>query len=229
MSRTVLKCEHLRVVFGGLAPVSDFSIEVKENEIAGLIGPNGAGKTTVFNLLTGVYVPTKGKVLLDGRDLEGLTTIQRSHAGIARTFQNIRLFKNVSVLDNVLNTLRQRFPSSSEVTVDDFEQLGGADVANVLVGEVGDSKDGAFLDGPLHLGRVVDAHLSDLETTSLVFLDDFGFVNLHLLEFEGTANDVGKMPQVILEVNIFFCCLPHAENVILLNVPDVTLCECLER
>ena len=102
MSKTVLKCEHLRVVFGGLAPVSDFSIEVKENEIAGLIGPNGAGKTTVFNLLTGVYVPTKGKVILDGQDLEGLTTIQRSHAGIARTFQNIRLFKNVSVLDNVL-------------------------------------------------------------------------------------------------------------------------------
>ncbi len=102
MSKTVLKCEHLRVVFGGLAPVSDFSIEVKENEIAGLIGPNGAGKTTVFNLLTGVYVPTKGKVILDGKDLEGYSTIQRSHAGIARTFQNIRLFKNVSVLDNVL-------------------------------------------------------------------------------------------------------------------------------
>ncbi|MCF0237887.1 MAG: ABC transporter ATP-binding protein [Sphaerochaetaceae bacterium] len=102
MSDTVLKCEHLRVVFGGLAPVSDFDIEVKKNEIAGLIGPNGAGKTTVFNLLTGVYVPTKGKVILEGQDLDGMSTIQRSHAGIARTFQNIRLFKGVSVLDNVL-------------------------------------------------------------------------------------------------------------------------------
>lgn len=102
MSDAILKCEHLRVVFGGLASVADFSIEVRQNEIAGLIGPNGAGKTTVFNLLTGVYVPTSGKVYLNGKDLAGMSTIQRSHAGIGRTFQNIRLFKNVSVLDNVL-------------------------------------------------------------------------------------------------------------------------------
>lgn len=101
-NNTILKCEHLRVVFGGLASVSDFDIEVKEQQIAGLIGPNGAGKTTVFNLLTGVYVPTSGKVYLEGKDLDGLSTIQRSHQGIARTFQNIRLFKDISVLDNVL-------------------------------------------------------------------------------------------------------------------------------
>ena len=104
---TVLKCEHLRVVFGGLASVSDFSIEVKRNEICGLIGPNGAGKTTVFNLLTGVYTPTSGKVFLNGKDLEGMSATARSHAGIGRTFQNIRLFKNISVLDNVLVGLNQ--------------------------------------------------------------------------------------------------------------------------
>lgn len=107
MTDSVLRCEHLRVVFGGLAPVSDFSIEVRKNEIAGLIGPNGAGKTTVFNLLTGVYTPTSGSVFLDGENLNGLSTIQRSHKGIARTFQNIRLFKDMSVLDNVLVGLNQ--------------------------------------------------------------------------------------------------------------------------
>ncbi len=98
----VLKCEHLRVVFGGLASVSDFDIEVYENQIIGLIGPNGAGKTTVFNLLTGVYTPTSGKIFLNGKNLDGMSTVKRSHAGIARTFQNIRLFKQISVLDNVL-------------------------------------------------------------------------------------------------------------------------------
>ncbi|MBR2282205.1 MAG: ABC transporter ATP-binding protein [Spirochaetales bacterium] len=108
----VLKCEHLRVVFGGLAAVSDFNIEVNENEIAGLIGPNGAGKTTVFNLLTGVYVPTSGVITLCDKDLAGMSTIARSHAGIARTFQNIRLFKDMSVLDNVTNSFNTKMKYS---------------------------------------------------------------------------------------------------------------------
>ena len=104
----ILRCEHLRVVFGGLAAVSDFNIEVNENEIIGLIGPNGAGKTTVFNLLTGVYTPTAGTITLCEKDLAGMNTVARSHAGIARTFQNIRLFKNMSVLDNVTNSFNTR-------------------------------------------------------------------------------------------------------------------------
>lgn len=102
MSTPVLKCDNLRIVFGGLAAVNDFSIEIGEKQICGLIGPNGAGKTTVFNLLTGVYKPTEGTVYLNGQDINSLSTIERSHAGVARTFQNIRLFKNISVLDNVL-------------------------------------------------------------------------------------------------------------------------------
>lgn len=109
---SVLKCEHLRVVFGGLAAVSDFNIEVGENQIVGLIGPNGAGKTTVFNLLTGVYVPTSGVVMLNEKDLAGMNTIARSHAGIARTFQNIRLFKDMSVIDNVMNSFNPRMKYS---------------------------------------------------------------------------------------------------------------------
>lgn len=108
----VLKCEHLRVVFGGLAAVSDFNIEVNENEIVGLIGPNGAGKTTVFNLLTGVYVPTSGVITLCEKDLAGMNTIARNHEGIARTFQNIRLFKDMSVIDNVMNSFNTRMKYS---------------------------------------------------------------------------------------------------------------------
>ena len=108
----VLKCEHLRVVFGGLAAVSDFNIEVGENQIVGLIGPNGAGKTTVFNLLTGVYSPTSGVITLCDKDLAGMNTIARSHEGIARTFQNIRLFKDMSVIDNVMNSFNNRMSYS---------------------------------------------------------------------------------------------------------------------
>ena len=108
----VLRCEHLRVVFGGLAAVSDFNIEVNENEIVGLIGPNGAGKTTVFNLLTGVYTPTSGVITLCEKDLAGMSTVARNHEGIARTFQNIRLFKNMSVLDNVTNSFNTKMKYS---------------------------------------------------------------------------------------------------------------------
>ena len=98
----ILDCSHLGVDFGGLRAVDDFNLTIGRTEIAGLIGPNGAGKTTVFNLLTKVYQPTRGTILLDGVDTAGMNTIQVSKRGIARTFQNIRLFGNLSVEDNVL-------------------------------------------------------------------------------------------------------------------------------
>lgn len=98
----VLECHHLGIDFGGLSAVSDFDIALGPTEISGLIGPNGAGKTTVFNLLTKVYQPTRGTIFINGRDTHGMTTAQVSRAGVARTFQNIRLFKELTVLDNVL-------------------------------------------------------------------------------------------------------------------------------
>ena len=97
----ILECINLGINFGGLAAVENFNLTIGRTEIAGLIGPNGAGKTTVFNLLTKVYQPTKGTILLDGRDTHGMTTVQVNRAGISRTFQNIRLFSNLSVEDNV--------------------------------------------------------------------------------------------------------------------------------
>lgn len=98
----VLETHHLGIDFGGLTAVDGFNMIVGRTEIAGLIGPNGAGKTTVFNLLTNVYQPTRGTILLNGKATSGKTTSQVNRMGIARTFQNIRLFKGLSVLDNVL-------------------------------------------------------------------------------------------------------------------------------
>jgi branched-chain amino acid transport system ATP-binding protein len=97
----VLETRKLGITFGGLKAVSDFSLKIYEGELVGLIGPNGAGKTTVFNMLTGVYEPTEGSVLLNGQLLNGKKTHQFVEAGVARTFQNIRLFHDMSVLDNV--------------------------------------------------------------------------------------------------------------------------------
>ena len=97
----VLEARHIGISFGGLAADEDFDMAIGRTEIAGLIGPNGAGKTTVFNLLTKVYQPTKGTIMLDGKDTHGMNTVQVNKAGIARTFQNIRLFSNLSVEDNV--------------------------------------------------------------------------------------------------------------------------------
>ena len=99
--RPILECIGLGITFGGLKAVEDFNLIIGRTEIAGLIGPNGAGKTTVFNLLTKVYQPTRGTILMDGVDTHNMTTAQVNKAGIARTFQNIRLFDNLSVEDNV--------------------------------------------------------------------------------------------------------------------------------
>ncbi len=98
----ILEVTDLGIDFGGLTAVNNLDLKIYPNEIVGLIGPNGAGKTTVFNMLTKVYQPTRGTILLDGQDTAKMTVIDVNKAGIARTFQNIRLFMNMSVLDNVL-------------------------------------------------------------------------------------------------------------------------------
>ncbi len=97
----LLEVKNLGISFGGLQAVDSFHISIEKGQLCGLIGPNGAGKTTVFNLLTGVYQPEEGSIRLDGRELTGKNTAAINQAGIARTFQNIRLFQEQSVLDNV--------------------------------------------------------------------------------------------------------------------------------
>lgn len=97
----ILEAQHLGIDFGGLTAVNEFNMAIGRTEIAGLIGPNGAGKTTVFNMLTGVYKPTEGNIILDGKDITGQNPELISKSGIARTFQNIRLFNDMTVLDNV--------------------------------------------------------------------------------------------------------------------------------
>lgn len=97
----LLEVKNLSISFGGLKAVDNFHIEIEKGQLYGLIGPNGAGKTTIFNLLTGVYKPNAGSIVLDDTNITGKSTIEINQAGIARTFQNIRLFKDMSVLDNV--------------------------------------------------------------------------------------------------------------------------------
>lgn len=105
----LLEVKNLSISFGGLRAVDDFNITIEKGQLYGLIGPNGAGKTTVFNLLTGVYKPDEGFIHLDGKDITALKTIDINKEGIARTFQNIRLFKELSVLDNVKVGLHNQF------------------------------------------------------------------------------------------------------------------------
>ncbi len=113
----ILKTDHLCIQFGGLKAVNDVNLEIKKGELYGLIGPNGAGKTTVFNILTGVYKPTSGRVFLCGEDITGKTPIEVNKKGIARTFQNIRLFGNLTVLENVMVGL------SNQVKCSVFESI----------------------------------------------------------------------------------------------------------
>ena len=109
----LLETKNLAISFGGLRAVDGFEIKIEQGQLYGLIGPNGAGKTTVFNLLTGVYKPTEGKIYLDGQDITGKKTIDINKAGIARTFRNIRLFKKLSVKDNVKVGLHNKYHYST--------------------------------------------------------------------------------------------------------------------
>ena len=109
----MLEVENLSISFGGLKAVDGFHISIEKGQLYGLIGPNGAGKTTVFNLLTGVYKPNTGSIVLDGQNITGRKTIEINQDGIARTFQNIRLFKELSVLDNVKVGLHNHFQYST--------------------------------------------------------------------------------------------------------------------
>ena len=102
MAEYILETKNLGISFGGLKAAQDVNLKIKKNQIYGLIGPNGAGKTTIFNLLTGVYKPTTGTFYLDGEELKGLSQEKINHKGIARTFQNIRLFNNMTVIRNVM-------------------------------------------------------------------------------------------------------------------------------
>ena len=105
----LLDVEKLGISFGGLKAVDNFNLKIEKGELYGLIGPNGAGKTTIFNLLTGVYKPDTGRIILDGADITGKPTIEINKAGIARTFQNIRLFSNLPVIDNVKAALHNHY------------------------------------------------------------------------------------------------------------------------
>jgi len=112
MANPILEVKGLGIDFGGLTAVNNLNMSIDDNEIVGLIGPNGAGKTTVFNLLTKIYQPTRGSIILCGQDIKKLTTVEANLLGISRTFQNIRLFSNLSVIDNVKCSMNPQFKYS---------------------------------------------------------------------------------------------------------------------
>ena len=112
MSRNVLHIDHLTMRFGGVVAVNDLSMDINRGEIVALIGPNGAGKTTAFNMVTGVYTPTSGKITLMGQDITGRRPDEITKLGIARTFQNIRLFSSMTVFENVLTARHLRRSSN---------------------------------------------------------------------------------------------------------------------
>lgn len=101
MSTPILQTKNLTMRFGGLTAVDNFSLEINSTDLIGIIGPNGAGKTTIFNMITGIYIPTEGDVLLDGKSIKNVSPASITQQGICRTFQNIRLFKDLTVLDNI--------------------------------------------------------------------------------------------------------------------------------
>lgn len=109
----LLSIKNLGIQFGGLRAVDEFNLDIEKGELYGLIGPNGAGKTTVFNMLTGVYKPTAGEIILDGKNITGKKQIEINKLGVARTFQNIRLFSQLSVLDNVKAGLHNQYKYST--------------------------------------------------------------------------------------------------------------------
>jgi branched-chain amino acid transport system ATP-binding protein len=109
---SILRTDNIIMKFGGLTAVSKFNLELEKGQIVGLIGPNGAGKTTVFNMITGVYTPTEGKIYFDNKDITKLKPNEITTLGVARTFQNIRLFKELSVLENVLIANHLRLKSN---------------------------------------------------------------------------------------------------------------------
>ncbi len=117
MKQNILEVKSIGIQFGGLKAVDNFNLNIEKGQLAGLIGPNGAGKTTVFNMLTGVYKPSQGDILLNGKSIVGKTIHEISEHGMARTFQNIRLFKTLTVFDNIMLGFHQHFHSNMAQSV----------------------------------------------------------------------------------------------------------------
>ena len=175
----MLECKNLGIQFGGLKAVDSFNLNIEKGMLYGLIGPNGAGKTTVFNLLTGVYKPTTGTIRLDGKLINGKTPTQINNMGIARTFQNIRLFSNMSVLDNVKVALHEKvkYPLITSMThlfgFDKKEKEMDDMALEILdVFSLGDKKD--ILSGNLPYGEQRKLEIARALATgpSLLLLDE---------------------------------------------------------
>ena len=164
----MLELSHINMCFGGIAALSDMSFKIEDNSLTGIIGPNGAGKTTIFNIITGVYTPSSGKVYFNGADITPLKAYQINRLGIARTFQNLRLFARSSVLDNVMTAAQNRYINShkEEFFSGNMIQINCPDPSCWY----------SFLESCLHLGRWAkiekNLRLDSLELLERVGLSD---------------------------------------------------------
>ena len=194
----LLEVKNLGISFGGLRAVNGFDISIEKEALYGLIGPNGAGKTTVFNLLTGVYKPDSGKVLLDGTDITGKNTIEINKAGIARTFQNIRLFKQLSVLDNVkvgLHNKHHYSTLSGVLRLPGYRQVLDEPAAGMNPNETGELMDMIrFVREKFHMTILLIEH--DMKLVSGI-CEKLTVLNFGEVLCEGKTSDVLNDPQVV--------------------------------
>lgn len=209
--RSILKAVGVNKYFGGLAAVSALDIDIKGGEIVGLIGPNGAGKTTTFNLITGVYTPTTGKVFFKGTDITGKKPHVITKMGVARTFQNIRLFKDMSVLDNVLVAQHMRmganlFEATLRLPSYMKKERAAHEEARALLAEVGlDSLEAAPATSlPYGKQRRLEIARALATKPSLLFLDEPAAgmnpqESMELMEFIRRIRDQFKLTIVLIE------------------------------
>ena len=175
----LLEVKNLGISFGGLRAVDEFSITIEKGQLYGLIGPNGAGKTTIFNMLTGVYKPTDGTIVLDGKNITGKNTIEINRAGIARTFQNIRLFTGMTVLENILVGVHDRMKSGLLASIihtnsQQKEEKEAREEAMKLLAFVGLDKDADRLATELPYGKQRKLEIARAMATKpkLILLDE---------------------------------------------------------
>lgn len=223
---SILKIKNLSVRFGGLVAVSNFDLELETGELVGLIGPNGSGKTTVFNIITGFYKPTAGEVCFDGRDISGLRPDKITALGIARIFQNSRLFKNLTVLDNVMVSHHLRLDSSPvaailklpgyckeeaelyQASMSLLEALGLADVA----GERADSL-------PYGLQRKLEVARALGTEPKLLLLDEPATG----LSVEETSDMMGFILKVHQEFELTILLIEHTMRVVMGICPRIVV------
>ena len=213
---TILSVNNLSISFGGLRAVDDFNLEIKKGQLYGLIGPNGAGKTTVFNLLTGVYKPDEGKIFLEDENITGKSTIEINKAGIARTFQNIRLFKSMTVFENVLTAKHLRrtsnlFTATFRINREEEKRMREETLELLKLVELDDVKDELATSLPYGKQRKLEIARALATNPNLLLLDEpaAGMNPQETMELTEFIHDIRK------KFNLTILLIEHHMNLVM--------------